>query len=177
MTMAAYLYRAALVANGTAVAPGVAVADNAGQLGAMTRAERDLFPTFSGELLAALVPASSVAPSSSPTSIPAVDEAYDQTYVSLNRALPQGVALADPTTVMRSALASAAPKPTESGASEQLVAVYRSAAFDREQIKTINKVAGELTAEDLRSLTSDAASSKDPETVAMQWVVTHGLNH
>lgn len=178
LTMAAHIYRAALAAAGSAVSRDIVIADDSRQLTAMGQTERDLFPAFTGELLASLVPPGFEEDAAKVTSATASD--FDSTYVALNKALPQGVSLADPTSVTKSGLTGAASdtdtldKPA--GPSQQLVPVYRSAALSREQVKTINKVAGELTADDLLALTHESEKT-DPATVAARWVVTHGLTH
>ncbi|NMO01170.1 hypothetical protein HH308_08055 [Gordonia sp. TBRC 11910] len=175
LQMAARIYRAVLVATGWSVAPDVVVGDDAGQLTAMSAVRRDLFPAFSGRLLASLVPANSRIVDAAAGS----GADFDPTYVALNKALPQGVSLADPTTVTLAGLSGAAsggPASTQpSGPSQQLVPVYRSAALRRDQLKTINKVAGELTADDLVTLVAQARTG-DPAAIAARWVLTHGLN-
>lgn len=182
LVMAAYLYRAALAATGTAVSDSVMIADDGRQLAAMAQARRDLVPVFSGGLLRTLVPTVSALDSS------AFDADYDPTYVALNKALPQGLSLADPTTVDTESLAAArrpasadsAVAPAANGPdvpSQQLVPVYRTAAFSRAQVKTVNKVAGELTAGDLSAMVADVARGSDAAQLASAWVVAHGLNH
>lgn len=166
--MAARIYRQVLVATGAPVAAGIVVGDDAAQLAAMGTARRDLFPAFTGRLLSILVPPMTTVVASS-----TAGGDYDQTYVALNRALPQGVSLADPTSVTLSGLTGGV-APAASEPAQQLVPVYRSAALDREQLKAINKVAGELTADDLVVLVR-AARTGDPAALASRWVVAHGL--
>ncbi|MFW0790926.1 hypothetical protein [Gordonia sp. CPCC 205333] len=178
MRMVAHIYRAVLVAAGTEVSPEVIIADDTAQLTAMGSAERDLFPAFSGRLLAALVPQSVATNATAASTEPAAD--FDQTYIQLNRSLPQGITLADPTTVTTAGLAGAAsdkPSDNQNELSQQLVPVYRGAALNREQVKTINKVAGELTAGDLVAMSGEVARGADPANLAARWVVTHGLTH
>lgn len=58
---------------------------------------------------------------------------------------------------------------------QDLVPVYRTAAFSRDQVKTINKVAGELTTADLASLTRRAMAGEKPADLAAGWLAEHGL--
>lgn len=164
--MAARIYRQVLVATGAPVAAGIVVGDDAVQLAAMSGARRDLFPAFTGSLLALLVPPTAAA---APVASSAAGD-YDPTYIALTKALPQGVSSADPTSVTLSGL-SGRPKVAPA---QQLVPVFRTAALDREQLKAINKVAGELTADDLVVLVR-AARTGDPAALASRWVVAHGL--
>ncbi|MGC4962087.1 glycine/betaine ABC transporter substrate-binding protein [Gordonia sp. DT101] len=58
---------------------------------------------------------------------------------------------------------------------EQLVPVYRTAALSRDQVKTINKVAGEMTTADLATLTRRAVAGAAPADLANGWLAEHGL--
>ncbi|MCR5980056.1 glycine/betaine ABC transporter substrate-binding protein [Gordonia jinghuaiqii] len=58
---------------------------------------------------------------------------------------------------------------------EVLVPVFRSAAFGREQVKTMNKVAGEITTADLATMASRVEAGADPRDVALKWLGEHGL--
>ncbi|GAA3687985.1 glycine betaine ABC transporter substrate-binding protein [Gordonia hankookensis] len=58
---------------------------------------------------------------------------------------------------------------------EQLVPVYRTAALSRDQVKTINKVAGEMTTADLATLTRRAVAGAAPADLANAWLAEHGL--
>lgn len=58
---------------------------------------------------------------------------------------------------------------------QQLVPVYRTAAFSRDQVKTVNKVAGELTAADLATLTRRTLAGEHPSDLAGEWLAEHSL--
>lgn len=58
---------------------------------------------------------------------------------------------------------------------QDLVPVYRTAALNREQVKTINKVAGELTTADLATMTAQAHQGRSPRDLAASWLGEHGL--
>ncbi|MFW0784249.1 glycine betaine ABC transporter substrate-binding protein [Gordonia sp. CPCC 206044] len=58
---------------------------------------------------------------------------------------------------------------------EQLVPVYRTAALGRDQVKTINTVAGEITTADLATLARRAQRGEDPHELAVTWLGEHGL--
>nr|WP_202422250.1 glycine betaine ABC transporter substrate-binding protein [Gordonia sp. SID5947] len=58
---------------------------------------------------------------------------------------------------------------------EQLVPVYRTAALSRDQVKTVNKVAGEMTTADLATLARKAAAGEPAAVLANGWLAEHGL--
>lgn len=58
---------------------------------------------------------------------------------------------------------------------QELVPVYRSAAFSRDEVKTLNKVAGELTTADLAALGREATAGARPADLANEWLAEHGL--
>jgi len=55
------------------------------------------------------------------------------------------------------------------------VPVYRSAALSKEQMKTVNKVAGELTTADLEALAGKAGNGDEPRDLAVSWLTEHGM--
>lgn len=68
------------------------------------------------------------------------------------------------------------PADVESGPrAQELVPVYRSAAFSRDEVKTLNKVAGELTTADLAALGREATAGARPADLANEWLAEHGL--
>ncbi|WP_262365808.1 glycine betaine ABC transporter substrate-binding protein [Gordonia sp. OPL2] len=72
--------------------------------------------------------------------------------------------------------ASAESAVVESGPrAQELVPVYRSAAFSRDEVKTLNKVAGELTTADLAALAREAIAGARPADLANEWLAEHGL--
>ncbi|MEO9328184.1 glycine betaine ABC transporter substrate-binding protein [Gordonia aurantiaca] len=273
MRVMAEIYAGALRDAGSAVSDEHPRGDDATLLDEMDRAEVDLFPAFTGDLLALLAPSS--------TAVGA-----DAVYVDLNRSLPQGVSVGDETpvsnapqlfvsTTMAGALGAtdlddcgllpeglpvvvtADPDPSTlrafadagcrlgsvetvpsteevlvrasqgtavglltpldiagedaEGASsnvqalrtptgdaddadksagetgdrpdepsvgpraEMLVPVYRTAALSRDQVKTMNKVAGEITTADLATMAGEVQTGSDPRDVALEWLAEHGL--
>lgn len=69
-----------------------------------------------------------------------------------------------------------APSSTSTGPIAQvLVPVYRSAALTREQVKAINKVAGEITTADLATLAGRVESGEKPGQLASDWLAEHGI--
>ena len=82
----AQIYADALRHAGAAVSHQTSIGDDSTLLGAMDRADVDLFPAYTGTMLAKLAP--EMAP-----------QTADDTYNDLNRALPQGVSVGDPTPV------------------------------------------------------------------------------
>ncbi|MEE4022519.1 glycine/betaine ABC transporter substrate-binding protein [Gordonia sp. PKS22-38] len=58
---------------------------------------------------------------------------------------------------------------------EQLVPVYRSAAFTLDEVKTINTVAGEMTTADLATLARRAVAGENPDDLANGWLAEHDL--
>nr|WP_064571536.1 glycine betaine ABC transporter substrate-binding protein [Gordonia sp. LAM0048] len=58
---------------------------------------------------------------------------------------------------------------------EVLVPVFRSAALNRDQVKAMNKVAGEITTADLATMSAEVDGGSDPREVALAWLGEHGL--
>lgn len=58
---------------------------------------------------------------------------------------------------------------------QTLVPVYRGAALSRDDVKTINKVAGEITTADLAAMAASVARGSDPHEIAVTWLGDHGL--
>lgn len=58
---------------------------------------------------------------------------------------------------------------------EVLVPVFRSAALNRDQVKAMNKVAGEITTADLATMAAEVDGGADPREVALAWLGEHGL--
>ena len=115
----------------------------------------DLFPAFSGDLLATLTPHPS----------PALG---DELLAEVSRALPQGAAIGDPTGVKRGG-------GDEDEPGQDMVPVYRSSALDRSGLKTLSRIAGELTTADLDALGKRVAAGEDPATVAADWLSASGV--
>ncbi|MFW0797469.1 glycine betaine ABC transporter substrate-binding protein [Gordonia sp. CPCC 205515] len=249
MQVMAQIYAGALRNAGSAVSSEVRTGDDRTLLDEMDTATVDLFPAFSGRLLAEL------APQATPVS-------SDEVYKELNKALPQGVSVGDPTMVSAQPHVFVATRTAEhaqvtdladcgrlpaglpvvvtgspdaatigatsaagcrfgavqtvsstadvlsrvaagtavgiltpldvagddaGGAGEirtvavagtraqDLVPIYRDAAFSRDEVKTVNKVAGELTTADLATLTRRAITGAKPADLANGWLAEHGL--
>ncbi|MFT3899599.1 MAG: hypothetical protein QM728_05035 [Gordonia sp. (in: high G+C Gram-positive bacteria)] len=153
MQMAAVLYRGALRAQGIAVEEPVRIAGEQAQLDAMSADDLDLFPSTVPLLLRLVVPAGGTAALPKP----AATEFGDADYTLLSRSLPAGVAVGDPMS------------------GEQLVPVYRSARWDRQDLKAMNKVVGELTMPDLADLMRQWQAGKDQAALVSDWLTQHGL--
>ncbi|TYQ11085.1 UNVERIFIED_ORG: osmoprotectant transport system substrate-binding protein [Gordonia westfalica J30] len=69
----------------------------------------------------------------------------------------------------------AAPEEQSGPRAEVLVPVFRSAALNRDQVKTMNKVAGEITTADLATMAGEVETGSDPREVALEWLAEHGL--
>ncbi|MGW0038379.1 glycine betaine ABC transporter substrate-binding protein [Gordonia sp. NPDC003376] len=58
---------------------------------------------------------------------------------------------------------------------EDLVPVYRTAALDSDQVKTVNKVAGEITTADLATMARRVQAGEKPRDLALTWLGEHGI--
>ncbi|GAA1481846.1 ABC transporter substrate-binding protein [Gordonia sinesedis] len=68
------------------------------------------------------------------------------------------------------------PSPAAAGPTEQnLVPVFRTAALTGDQVKTVNKVAGEITTADLATMARAVEDGSDPRERAAAWLAEHGL--
>ena len=141
------------------VAPGwcrrvgqVLIGDDRRLLEAMSAADVDLFGAFTGTLLTGLAPQ-------------AVSLTADEVFTELNHSLPQGVSVGDPTLVTAD---------DQAGRAQVLVPVYRSAALSQREMKSVNKVAGELTTADLETLTDRAETAVSPRPCGL---VAHRARH
>nr|WP_244332853.1 glycine betaine ABC transporter substrate-binding protein [Gordonia polyisoprenivorans] len=105
----AQIYAGALRTAGAHVSVEPRIGGDTAQLDAMQRGEVDLFPAFTGQLLAELAPSLAQAADSpvspAPSTQPAAEGAAagdpnsDALYVDLNHSLPQGVSVGDATPV------------------------------------------------------------------------------
>ncbi|MGC4934613.1 glycine betaine ABC transporter substrate-binding protein [Gordonia sp. DT30] len=270
----AQIYAGALRGAGADVSPDPRIGDDGALLDAMSRSEVDLFPAFTGRLLAELAPASAATPDSGNAAgdgPAAADPNADARYVALNRSLPEGVSVGDATPVsvtpqlfVSNATAAAAgvsdlsgcarlpagllvvttdepdartlhafadagcrlgpvarvgdartvlervaagnalglltplqiagdtasgpagqvealsaPSGSQGAAAgppaEVLVPVYRTAALTRDQVKAINRVAGEITTADLATLAGRVRAGSNPAGLAADWLNEHGI--
>ncbi|MDL9937061.1 glycine betaine ABC transporter substrate-binding protein [Gordonia sp. ABSL1-1] len=263
----AEIYAGALRNSGSEVAGEMTTGDDARLLDEMDHAELDLFPAFTGGLLSELTPAYATHGVTGQPRIGSADEVYDD----VNRSLPQGVSVGDPTPVSAApqifvatrlaeqsgvgslgdcsrlptdlpVLAITDPSPETlrafvtagcrlgpvrvvgdvvellnglaegraigvlsplavAGLGEEadgvqalkapletgpvppivgprpqiLVPVFRTAALSREDVKTVNKVAGEITTADLAAMARQVDAGKNPREVAITWLGDHGL--
>lgn len=152
MQMVAALYRGALRVQRIAVEEPIRIANDRAQLDAMGGDEVDLFPTTVPLLLAVVLPAGRPGASGAEAT-----EFGDADYTLVSRSLPTGVAVGDPV------------------AGQQLVPVYRATRFERDDVKALNKVAGELTMPDLAALTAQWQAGKDQTVLVGDWLSQHGL--
>ncbi|MGV9673132.1 MULTISPECIES: glycine betaine ABC transporter substrate-binding protein [unclassified Gordonia (in: high G+C Gram-positive bacteria)] len=58
---------------------------------------------------------------------------------------------------------------------EVLVPIYRTASLTEDQVKAINRVAGEITTADLATMADDVRGGASPAVVAGDWVNEHGV--
>lgn len=58
---------------------------------------------------------------------------------------------------------------------QNILALYRSGIFDRQQVKKLNYVAGELTTDDLLALIAEVDTGTAPATAARHWLDAHAL--
>ncbi|RPA65374.1 ABC transporter substrate-binding protein [Gordonia oryzae] len=78
-------------------------------------------------------------------------------------------------------LVEALPAPADSAGrgvgpqSETLVPVYRTAALTRDQVKAVNRVAGEITTADLATLAGKVRAGANPSDLAADWLNEHQI--
>lgn len=142
---AAAIYAGALTRAGLpATTRDTPAGDDAALLRDFDTGRVDLFPAYTGPLLAALTPE---APPADPAEVPA----------TVARSLPAGAAIGDPVTGAVAGLG-------------ELIPVYRSAALDKAGLKALSRVAGDLTAAQLAALARRVADGADPRVVAADWL-------
>lgn len=149
MRAAAAVYAVALTRAGSPAHLDAQTGTDAELMEALSVGELDLFPAYSAELLAML--------SSTPTAT-----SGEELAIEVARALPQGVAVGDPTAA-------------RDEQRQELVPVYRSAALDRSALKALGRVAGELSSSELATLGERIERGEDPRAVAGQWVAARGI--
>lgn len=91
----------------------------------------------------------------------------DEVVAAVNSALPQGISVSD-------AADGTDPRPRLARA-QSVVALYRSGIFDRQQLKKLNYVAGELTTEELVDLIHQVDTGSRPADAARSWLDAHSL--
>ncbi|MFC6013923.1 hypothetical protein [Nocardia lasii] len=99
----------------------------------------------------------------------------EEVTAAVNAALPQGLSVSDAADGTDLRPADALPDPDYTVRAQNILAVYRSGIFDRTQLKKLNYVAGELTTDDLRDLTTQIESGTPAPTVARTWLDARGL--
>lgn len=100
----------------------------------------------------------------------------DEVVAAVNASLPQGISVSDAAdgTDLRTEVTG--PAALENTArSQTVVALYRTGIFDRQQLKKLNYVAGELTTEGLVDLTNQIESGTSPADAARIWLDAHNL--
>ncbi|MFT4041871.1 MAG: glycine betaine ABC transporter substrate-binding protein [Gordonia sp. (in: high G+C Gram-positive bacteria)] len=58
---------------------------------------------------------------------------------------------------------------------QDLVPVYRTAVLTEDEVKQVNKIAGEISTADLAALARKVRSGANPHQVAVAWLAEHGL--
>ncbi|MGW5922810.1 hypothetical protein ACWFPY_27805 [Nocardia fluminea] len=99
----------------------------------------------------------------------------DEVVAAVNSALPQGISVSDAAdgTDLRPRAESGAPE--DVARSQSIVALYRSGIFNRQQLKKLNYVAGELTTDELVDLIHDIDTGTRPADAARSWLDAHSL--
>ncbi|MFC9663522.1 hypothetical protein ACFVJ5_25050 [Nocardia sp. NPDC127606] len=99
----------------------------------------------------------------------------DEVVAAVNSALPQGISVSDAAdgTDLRPRAEGGAPEDT--ARTQSIVALYRSGIFDRQQLKKLNYVAGELTTDELADLIHDIETGTRPADAARSWLDAHSL--
>jgi glycine betaine/choline ABC-type transport system substrate-binding protein len=99
----------------------------------------------------------------------------DEVVAAVNSALPQGISVSDAAdgTDLRPRAEGGASE--DAARSQSIVALYRSGIFDRQQLKKLNYVAGELTTEELVDLIHDIETGTRPADAARSWLDAHSL--
>ncbi|MFD3506239.1 hypothetical protein [Nocardia sp. NPDC058666] len=90
----------------------------------------------------------------------------DEVTTAVNAALPQGLSVTD---------AADGTSPTNTPRAENILAVYRSGIFNRQQLKKLNYVAGELTTEALTESLHQINTGTTPADAARTWLDAHAL--
>lgn len=100
----------------------------------------------------------------------------DEVVAALNSSLPQGISVSDAADGTDPRVADPQGATTEKGTrTQRVVALYRSGIFDRQQLKKLNYVAGELTTDDLTDLVHQVDTGTDPAVAARTWLDAHAL--
>ncbi|TCJ99760.1 glycine betaine ABC transporter substrate-binding protein [Nocardia alba] len=100
----------------------------------------------------------------------------DEVVAALNSSLPQGISVSDAADGTDPRVADTHGATTEKSArTQRVVALYRSGIFDRQQLKKLNYVAGELTTDDLTDLVGQVDTGTDPAVAARAWLDAHAL--
>lgn len=146
----AEIYAGVLARSGTDVRTDPDAGVRSALLAGLDSARLTLVPEQSTALLHHLDPA-------------AAPDEEDAVYVALNRALPEGLSVADPGTV-----------DLDDGG--LLVPLFRTGALTDAQIRRLNLVAGELTTADLERMANEVASgAATPIEAAGEWLDLHGM--
>ncbi|MFD3746069.1 hypothetical protein [Nocardia sp. NPDC058633] len=94
---------------------------------------------------------------------------------AVNAALPQGLSVTDAADGTDLRPRDALPDPDYTIRAQNVLALYRTGIFNRQQLKKLNYVAGELTTEELVESIRRVDSGTRPADVARSWLDAHSL--
>ncbi|MGY0501331.1 hypothetical protein ACWZHB_22830 [Nocardia sp. FBN12] len=94
---------------------------------------------------------------------------------AVNAALPPGLSVTDAAEGTDLRPRDALPDPDYTLRAQNILALYRTGIFDRQQLKKLNYVAGELTTEDLIESINKIETGTHPADAARSWLDAHGL--
>ncbi|MFI7526302.1 hypothetical protein [Nocardia salmonicida] len=99
----------------------------------------------------------------------------DEVAAAINAALPQGLSVTDAADGTDLRPPEALPDPDYTVRAQNILALYRTGIFDRQQLKKLNYVAGELTTEELVDLIHQVDTGSRPADAARSWLDAHSL--
>ncbi|WP_410870474.1 hypothetical protein [Nocardia sp. A7] len=99
----------------------------------------------------------------------------DEVAAAVNAALPQGLSITDAADGTDLRPRDALPDPDYTLRAQNILALYRTGIFDRQQLKKLNYVAGELTTEDLLESINQIETGTRPADAARAWLDAHAL--
>ncbi|MFE9785402.1 hypothetical protein ACFYO7_08480 [Nocardia salmonicida] len=99
----------------------------------------------------------------------------DEVAAAVNAALPQGLSVTDAADGTDRRPREALPDPDYTVRAQNILALYRTGIFDRQQLKKLNYVAGELTTEELVDLIQQVDTGSRPADAARSWLDAHSL--
>ncbi|WP_446225910.1 hypothetical protein ACTWPB_13060 [Nocardia sp. IBHARD005] len=99
----------------------------------------------------------------------------DEVAAAVNAALPQGLSVTDAADGTDLRPRAALPDPGYTLRAQNILALYRTGIFDRQQLKKLNYVAGELTTEGLIESINQIETGTPPADAARSWLDAHSL--